>query len=146
MNERKFQPGVRLSMSDLVVLLVSGIAVGFVSALNPWWGVAIAFVVLHFFLFCNVLRISRRSELIWAAVFLVMATVALSTGILTWPLVLGAASLVTVVVAVVEMRHASYHGIAWQILNPRLPDWWAATISQPRVPPPGEEARRADNT
>src|SRR6058998_2943721 len=35
---------------------------------NLWWSVAM--VAVHFFLFCNVFRVLRRRELIWAALFL----------------------------------------------------------------------------
>lgn len=124
MAERKFQPGFRLSVLDVGVLIVGGIGAWFVMSLDRWIGVAIVFVVLHFFLFCNVLRMSRRLELIWAGVFVVLAIAAISWDVLSWPVVFGISSVMTVLVAVVEMRRPSYHGVGWRKLNPRLLEWW----------------------
>src|SRR4051812_47661861 len=59
MAERKFQPGFRLSALDVIVLVVGGVASAYAMTIDRWFGIAIAFVVLHFFLFCNVLRMSR---------------------------------------------------------------------------------------
>jgi hypothetical protein len=124
MTERKFQPGFRLSALDVVVLLVGGAASAYVASFNSWLAVAIAFVVLHFFLFCNVLRMSRPLELIWAGIFAGLAVAAISFNLLSWQAVFAISSLVTVVVATVETRRPSYHGIGWRKLNPRLPEWW----------------------
>src|SRR5262249_2513053 len=71
--ERTFQPGFRLSALDVIVLIIGGIASAYVMTRDWWFGIAIAFVVLHFFLFCNVLRMSRPLELIWAGIFAAMA-------------------------------------------------------------------------
>ncbi len=64
-----FRPGFRLSLLNIAILLVGGIgALGaFTTEAAIWF--AIAFVVGHFFLFCNVIRMARPSELIWATVF-----------------------------------------------------------------------------
>src|SRR5262245_24708936 len=114
MSERKFQPGFRLSTLDVVVLVVGGIASGYAMSVDRWFGFAIAFVVLHFFLFCNVLRMSRPRELIWAGIFAALATAAISQNLLSWPMVFAISAVVTVIVAVIEMRRPSYHGVGWQ--------------------------------
>ncbi len=124
MPQRKFQPGFRLSALDVVVLVVGGIASGYAMTVDRWFGIAIAFVVLHFFLFCNVLRMSRPLELIWAGIFVALAAAAISQKFLSWPLVIGISAGVTIIVAVIETRRSSYHGVGWQKLNPRLPEWW----------------------
>ncbi len=62
MAERKFQPGFRLSGLDVIVLVVGGVASAYAMTVDRWFGIAIAFVVLHFFLFCNVLRMSRPAN------------------------------------------------------------------------------------
>jgi hypothetical protein len=126
MTERKFQPGFRLSALDVVVLLAGGVASTYAASVDPWFGIAIAFVVLHFFLFCNVLRMSRPLELVWAGMFAGLAITATAFGLLSWPVVLTVSAVVTVVVAIVEMRRPSYHGVGWQKLNPHLPEWWQA--------------------
>jgi len=84
----------------------------------------IALVVIQFFLFCNVFRISRTPELIWAGV---MVLLSLATGFWRAP-----PPWITIVCAVVlggalivrEMRLPSYHGIGWQRINPGLREWW----------------------
>jgi hypothetical protein len=124
MDERKFQPGFRLSALDVVVLVIGGIASGYAMTVDRWFGIAIAFVVLHFFLFCNVLRMSRPLELIWAGIFAALAVATISQNLLSWPVVFAVSSVVTVIVAFIEMRRPSYHGVGWQKLNPRLPEWW----------------------
>jgi hypothetical protein len=103
---------------------VGGVASAYAMTIDRWFGVAIAFVVLHFFLFCNVLRMSRPLELTWAATFAALAVAAIAQGLLSWPVVFTVSSVVTVIVAFIETRRPSYHGVGWQKLNPRLPERW----------------------
>jgi hypothetical protein len=124
MAERKFQPGFRLSALDVVIPIVGGIASAYAMTIDRWFGVAIAFVVLHFFLFCNALRMSRPLELTWAGIFAGLAAAAISRSLLSWPAVFAISSVVTGVDAITETRRRSYHGVGWQKLNPRLPEWW----------------------
>ena len=73
MGTSTFSPGFRLSFFD-VVILFAGLIGAIVLGVQIWWaGMIIGFVVLHFFLFCNVFRISRPPELVWAAVFIVLS-------------------------------------------------------------------------
>lgn len=124
MPERKFQPGFRLSALDVCILIVGSVASAYAVTVDPWFGIAIAFVVLHFFLFCNVLRMSRPLELIWAGIFVGLAVATISWKLLSWPVAFAIASVVTLIVAVIETRRPSYHGVGWRKLNPRLPEWW----------------------
>ena len=67
-----FQPGFRLSAIDVIVILVGAIA-SVVLWSTVWWiGFVIAFVVAHFFLFCNVFRVARPLELAWSGLFIVL--------------------------------------------------------------------------
>lgn len=109
--------------------MLGAIATVAIACVDGWLGIAIAFVVLHFFLFCNVLRMSRPLELIWAGVFVVVAALAMAM-VVSWPLAFGVALVATVVLAIIETRRPSYHGIAWQTVNPNLPHWWQ-TRTQP---------------
>src|SRR5665213_3128330 len=69
----RFQPGFRISLLDIGVL-VCGIIGSILAWQIVWWiGFAILFVIIHFFLFCNVFRISRPPELVWAVVFVSLA-------------------------------------------------------------------------
>jgi len=116
MGKPAFHPGFRFSLLDAAVLLVGLAAtVGF-AWVDLWVGLSIAFVVLHFFLFCNVIRMSRLLELIWAAIFVVLAVLA-TAGWVGWPVVFALSLLATVVVAVVELRRPSYHGVGWKIIR-----------------------------
>lgn len=57
-----------------IVVLVLGAAVAWFMGTVIWWaGAAVVCVVGHFFLFCNVFRIARASELIWAGTFVVLS-------------------------------------------------------------------------
>ena len=124
MPQIRFQPGFRLSVVDVVVLIVGAIASAFIFTIDRWLGIAIAFVVIHFFLFCNVLRMSRPLELTWAAVFAALAIAMISLNALTWPIVFAISAMLTVVVAVIESRRPSYHGVGWRKINPSLPEWF----------------------
>jgi hypothetical protein len=94
-----------------------------------WWGFVVAFVLAHFFLFCNVVRMARPLELTWAAVFVVLAGATVAFGTPGWLATAAVSLVVTVVVAVVEMRKPSYHGVGWRWVNPGLPTWWEARVA-----------------
>lgn len=125
-----FAPGFRLSVVDGIVLVVGLIASVALWPSLPIVSVAIAVVVGHFFLFCNVFRVARLPELVWAGLFLlVMADVIL------WqrhsvPLAVAVVLFTTLLVVGLEMRKPSYHGIFWQAINPGLPQWWAERHEQ----------------
>ncbi len=133
MDMRKFQPGFRLSPLDVIVLILGGIASAYAMTIDRWFGSAIAFVVLHFFIFCNVLRMSRPLELLWAIIFVALGVASICVNLLSWSAVFAASAIVTVIVVVVEARGPAYHGVGWQKLNPRLPEWWASTAAGGRT-------------
>lgn len=126
MATRAFAPGFRLSKYDVVVLLVGGVGgaaclgVDFRLAFGVWY------VVAHFFLFCNVLRMARVSELVWAGVFVGLVIATVNLDLISWPLGIGCSLFTTVVVAAIEIRKPSYHGVGWRRINPGLPEWWRA--------------------
>ena len=124
MTEPRFQPGFRLSVFDVVILVIGGAASAYSATIELRFGIAIAFVVLHFFLFCNVLRMSRDLEPLWAGAFAALAIATISFDLLSWNALFAISAAVTVVLAIVEMRRASYHGVGWQRLNPGLSQWW----------------------
>lgn len=125
MKQRVFNPGFRLSKVDIAVLVVGSLAAVLVGvSVSLWLGVGIAFVVAHFFLFCNVVRAARPLELGWSAYFVALAAVGSLTDLLSWASVLLLTLPATLLVVVLELRKPSYHGIAWWMINPGLPDWW----------------------
>ncbi|MHC5055072.1 MAG: hypothetical protein ACYTKD_10195 [Planctomycetota bacterium] len=130
MRDPDFSPGFRLSSLDLCVLalgLAGSAAAGIVSCLA---GLVVACVVGHFFLFCNVFRVSRPPELAWAAVFMASAGGTILWRVPGWIATAAVTVGATIAVVLVEMRRPSYHGVGWRRINPSLPEWW-------RSRPPG---------
>jgi hypothetical protein len=113
--------GFRISRSDVVVLLVAGVAAGMLWPINRLCASITLIVVGHFFLFCNVIRLHRKWELLWAAIFVANATVwwGLWADLRVWP-VLVTQLPVTIVLIAIQMRSRSYRGIGAQRLNPHL--------------------------
>jgi hypothetical protein len=126
----QFAPGFRLSALDVVVL-IAGVAGTFVlGRVTWWWGFVLALVLGHFFLFCNVVRMARPLELVWALVFVLLAAPTIAVGQPGWLLTALGTLLATVILVLIEMRKPSYHGVGWQWLNPGLPAWWESHSAQ----------------
>ncbi len=87
-------------------------------------GLVIGFAVGHFFLFCNVFRVARPLELSWAVLFVALAGSTISLEKPGWQVTIATSLVATLLVIVVQMRMPSYHGVAWQRINPELPQWW----------------------
>lgn len=120
----EFLPGFRLSCFDILVLIFgTGWSILLYGLENPL-GMAVFFTVAHFFLFCNVLRMRRLYELIWAALFLILASLSIAVNAPIWPGPIMIMLAVTAVLAILQMREPSYHGIFWRHINPNLPRWW----------------------
>jgi len=125
MNTADFRPGFRLSTVDVIVLLLGTVCSVLLHGMANPLGLAVFFTLAHFFLFCNVLRMCRRFELIWAALFLLLSV---NTILFSMPNWLGTTLImlgITAVLTVLHMRQPSYHGIFWKQINPELPQWWA---------------------
>src|SRR5262245_61925729 len=104
MKQPAFSPGFRLSVVDVIVLVAGVTGSIILSKFEWWWGFVVALVLGHFFLFCNIVRMARPLELIWAAVFasLVGATIAFERP--GWLVTAILSLLVTVIVVALEMR------------------------------------------
>ena len=111
--------GFRLSMRDLAVIVF------FVLLTWPllhWWGEMgwLPLVVLgHFFLFCNVFRIPRINELIWAGLFILNVYCWVFRWQWSWLNVLMVQSPVTAAVIAADMFTKNYHGLCYRWINPR---------------------------
>ncbi len=128
-----FRPGFRFSKFDAAILIGGAlVTVGAGFFLAPVAGLVVAFVLGHFFLFCNVFRIARGPELGWATVFFLAATGAMLSNrpVAAWSLAFGGSFLVAVALIALETRKPSYHGIGWQRFNPGLQDWWNRVRSE----------------
>lgn len=115
-----------MSLFDITVLIIGGGGAAALWSIEWWWGFIPAFVVAHFFLFCNILRASRPLELCWSAVFLLLTSSTILFSTPSWFITIVATLAATVVVAIIELRKPSYHGIGWRTINPNLPAWWNA--------------------
>ena len=126
--EPVFSAGFRLSTFDGMILLAGSVAATILGRVDMWSGLAVGFVIAHFFLFCNVLRMSRPLELAWAAAFSGLAVGAVRWGVISWPMVFGVSMLLTLVLVIVAVLRPSYHGVGWKRFNAGLPDWWVSNI------------------
>ena len=103
-----------MSFFDAMVLLVAAVATG---VLLPWLGViAWLFVIVagHFFLFCNVFRIQRVFELVWAGLFVLNVSVWYVMDLLDWWLVLAVQTPVTITFVAMSFSKKDYHGVFWR--------------------------------
>ena len=115
--------GFRCSLTDAIAIgAFMSAAVGLWYLNSPlWWLLVVA--AGHFFLFCNVFRIVRRRELIWAGLYVLNVGVWTWFDRLAWPRVLLCQLPITVALVVADMRAAGYHGVLAKRLNPRLNDY-----------------------
>jgi hypothetical protein len=124
----EFQPGVRLSMSDKIILFIGGVVAISLAMVELTASFIVMFVVGHFFLFCNVFRISRPPELIWSAIFVSSSIMTITVGYPGWVLTIAISLLFSIAFIIREIRLPSYHGILWQRINPPLEEWWNKNI------------------
>ena len=119
-----FSPGFRLSELDVGVLLLGFVASPLLGKYFDHLGIAVLLAVLHFFLFCNVLRMHRVLEIVWAVSFTGLWLSSFWYGSPSWSqtylLVFG----VTLAVSGTQLLLPSYHGVLWKVFNPKLPEWW----------------------
>ena len=114
---------------DLAVI-VAGVVVSWWIGKRYWpLSVMVLVVVGRFFLFCNVFRLSRSLELVWAGVFLVLLSLKIDSDFVSWKTTMAMILCVTHIVVICEMKKSSYHGIFWRRVNPNLKDWWDANLS-----------------
>jgi hypothetical protein len=123
-DNSRFAPGFRFSWTDAFVLVVGAVLITWLAQLSGELAVMAAFVIGHFFLFCNVFRIGRKPELVWAGTFIVLAALSLGMEWLDLRVALGLALGLSISLILREMSLLRYHGIFWQRVNPGLPEWW----------------------
>jgi hypothetical protein len=103
-DDRTFSPGFRCSKLDAIILFVGLYVAADTAAVMPWPGIAIGFVIVNFFLFCNLVRMDRASELAWAGLFVTFSASTILTGRPPWPWRLAIASVGTAFLVFLEMR------------------------------------------
>ena len=100
-----------MSATDALVLLLAGIAVWLLWAPMRDLAVGVAVAVFHFFLFCNVFRVRRRLELIWAGLLVVNVVTFRWSGEFTWLRARAVQTVVTLIVLALTIRSPDYRGI-----------------------------------
>lgn len=107
------KPGFRISIVDIVFLVFSGIMtyILYPYLLSFIW--IIPLVVGHFFLFCNVFRVRRNLELLWAIVFCGNIIVHFYTHF-SWKTVLAVQIPTTIIIVIAQILDANYRGIFYK--------------------------------
>lgn len=124
MPQSQFKPGFRISVIDIPVLAI-GLTASVILGMQTWWlGFIIGFTVVHFFLFCNVFRISRAPELIWAVVFTTLAGSSIILEAPSWSITIITSLILSSFLIYRETQKPHYHGVFWRRLNSELPEWW----------------------
>ena len=124
MHKNEFKPGFRLSILDIIVLIVGILGVWYFREISPEFSSVILFVVCHFFYFCNITRMSRIPELVWATCFVLIYGAGVFYGMVTVNEAFIISIIVTLVLTFLEIRKPSYHGIFWLKINPNLKVWF----------------------
>jgi len=120
--------GVRFSFFDAVILVAAVVAGIGSYAITDGYSLLILFVVFHFFLFCNVFRIRRKPELVWAGIFVLNCTAWTQFGGVSLVGMIGSQFFVTVLVIANEFRSPNYHGVFARRINSRLDDYLSGKI------------------
>jgi predicted membrane protein len=120
----QFNPGFRLSKVDIGIIITSLVAAGILYKYSGLFSFIVLFVVAHFFLFCNVTRMSRIPELVWAGIFVLSTSSSLIACVSSLGITIGFSVFSTIVLVALEVRKPSYHGMFWQKVNPNLEKWF----------------------
>lgn len=121
---REFNPGFRLSLTDIIVLIVGLSICAYMYSASQLISYIVGCVVFHFFIFCNIVRMSRIPELIWSVVFISIVWLSSSFEELSGLIAILIVFACTVLLVILEIMKPSYHGFMWQKLNPSLPQWF----------------------
>ena len=126
----RFKPGFRFSLFDAIVLILGVVCAAYFYGYSTHVAYLTLVVTGHFFLFCNVFRISRHLEFIWSIAFIILATAfaVAEEFTLIWITVLSL--LVAAMLIGYEMRQPLYHGVLWKLVNPKLPEHYEKSIKE----------------
>ena len=124
----EFKPGFRIFITDIIFIVALAIFAVSISSINRYLSIIIFLPCIQFFLFCNVFRIRRKTELIWATLYLIVGYCGYYFQINTY---LIAFILLTTGMLLIfrEFKHPGYHGIMWRRINPNLEYWFKENIS-----------------
>lgn len=133
----QFSPGFRCSWLDVAIIAIGFFFAWQVLVATSWIGVrlrshvagigaglVVLVPVLAFFLFCNVFRVARHLELLWAVSYVLLIVPSIWYGTPDWRLSVAIAMCAMVMVIGYQMTRPAYHGVWWEHINPKLPEWW----------------------
>lgn len=110
--------GIRFSLPDGIVIAITILITWYFW--ENWNSVVLMLPVVlgHFFLFCNVFRIHRKYELIWASSFVINCLFwVVFMGNFSWTAILLTQSPMTLILILLGIRHPTYHGIFARRIN-----------------------------
>ena len=110
-------PGFRCSAVDLLVLTASVVATRGLWNVSEGASAFLLFLVGHFFLFCNVFRVPRWTELFWGACFLLNVSGNVLGASLDYPRIMFLQAPITLFVIGWAISRSGYHGIGWQCVQ-----------------------------
>ena len=111
MFDRHPSHGFRVSASDVVILILAGVVTPIAWTWFASYALLLPVTLGHFFLFCNVFRVRRGVELVWAASFALNFTLWYAAGAFSWIGLLAVQAPVTIGLLVLEVRRLGYHGV-----------------------------------
>lgn len=120
--------GLRLSVFDVFILFITIPLTWLAWFVVGESALVFPFVIVHFFLFCNVFRIRRRSELIWAGTFLLNAAGHIFWGQLWLVSLFSSQLLITLLLVRREVQRSDYHGICSNRWNPNIDAYLAGDL------------------
>lgn len=100
-----------MSKLDIAVIMIALAGAVWLYGYSAKLSFVVLFVVAHFFLFCNIVRMSRIPELIWGAIFSPACISSMRYGFPPWYAAILLALLATVVLVTLELKKPSYHGV-----------------------------------
>ncbi len=109
--------GFRFSRVDAIVIVACAVLTWFAWKSLGSLTLGLPVTLGHFFLFCNVFRIRRSYEVIWAGVYVANLAYWVLLRDSSWFGILAVQSPLTVALILREMRDPRYHGILWRWLN-----------------------------
>ncbi len=105
------KPGFRFWWLDAVLIVLCTFLTWVMWDLLGWFSLVFSVTLGHFFLFCNVFRIRRTYELVWAAIYLANIFYWVFLREFSWLGILTLQTPVTVVLIALEVGSPRYHGI-----------------------------------
>jgi len=115
--------GAVFSFYDFAILFSA-----FVLTILGWkivgaYSLFLVFVIGHFFLFCNVFRVRRKTELLWAIIFIINYLVCTILDYIDILWIFSIQLVVTLILILIEVRHPHYSGVFSTRIKPGIDDW-----------------------